>query len=126
MKKIVDLKQSGGRLEIFTKGKLFLVKPSGIINPSLVKRDLELAFDFGLSNTDWIYVVDAENVLFPNPLNLLYLSQIKKLPNKKKYIIYAPSFVVRTLGKLTSFIVKPDLILKNKEDYQIYMESIAK
>ena len=110
-----------GSLKLFTdieKG-IFLVKPRGIVNPSLVKLDLKYANNFSLEvNKEWIYIVDTEDVLFPNPLNLFYLSRIKTLPNRSKYYIFAPSFIVRLLGRLTEFIIKPDKVISSRSEFE--------
>jgi hypothetical protein len=98
---------------------LFLVEPRGIINPSLVQFDLEAAIAFGSEiKKPWIYIVNTKNVLFPNPINLFYLSRIKELPFRERYYIYAPRLVVRVLARLTGFLIKPDQIIKTESDFK--------
>lgn len=122
MKLILDISKQGGRLEIYSKGNLLYLRPSGIINPILIKEDLKAAMIFGLMNPKgWDYIVDTEKVLFPNPVNLFYLKEIKKLPNLNQYIIYAPNPAFRLLQKMTSFIMKPDKVLVNQEELNKYL-----
>jgi hypothetical protein len=119
MKTILEKKDFFGSLKISVSEEkgLFLIEPKGIINPGLVLADLKAAHQFGSEyQKPWIYIVNTENVLFPNPLNLFYLSRIKELPFISEYIVYAPSFVVRLLGSLTNLIIKPDQVLKNTDD----------
>ncbi len=123
MQKLLDFKKSGGRLELFTNDKVFLVKPSGIINPVLVKKDLEMAYEYGLKHHNWLYVVDTTNVLFPNPFNLLFLKEINKLPNREAYFIYAPSVIVRFLARITNFIIKPDKVIKDRSNFEYCLNS---
>lgn len=121
LEKCFETKDKFGSLVLYrdVKKGLFLVEPKGIINPSLIKTDLKEAYTFGESlQREWIYIVNTKNVKFPNPLNLLCLSKIKKLPYMKEYIIYAPSMIVRFLGRLTSFIIKPDIVLNEEKQFQ--------
>jgi hypothetical protein len=124
MEKVFEFSKHGGSLSIYNAKNLLLLKPKGIINPSIIKEDLNFAREFGTSfSKDWIYLVNTEKVLFPNPLNIFYLSKIKHLPNIKAYVIYAPSKVVQILGKLTELIIKPDMVLKSKAEYEAYLAS---
>ncbi len=127
--KTFEIKKRFSRLIIYQskEDSLFIVEPHGIINPSLIKLDLLEAERFGNElKKDWTYLVNTKNVLFPNPLNLLLLNKIKLLPYINQYIIYAPSLVVRILGRLTFFIVKPNKILKNEADFKSYLEKETK
>lgn len=107
-----------------TQKGLFVVEPKGIINPNLVKVDLKEAYAFGEKfNKNWVYLVDTSKVTFPNPINLFYLKKIRVLPYVDKYVIYTPSAVVRFLATLTSFIIKPDIVLKTDEEFQTFLSS---
>ena len=119
MQKLFETKKRGGYLEIFIdeSRSLFLVCPRDIINPSLIKIDLQKAAEFGEKHAkEWTYIVDTTKVLFPNPLNLFYLSKIKDLPHITSYVIIAPNPVVRLLATLTSFIIRPNRVLKTREE----------
>ena len=127
--KLLEVNKSGGSLKLYgdeAKG-LFVVEPHGIINPALIKIDLLEAEKFGaMQSKPWIYLVDTSNVTFPNPLNLLFLRKIKHLPNLGQYVIYAPSAAVQVLGKITNFIIKPDIVLKDKEEYKGFVNTTLK
>jgi hypothetical protein len=125
LEKYFETKDQFGSLTLYKdiERGLFVVEPRGVINPGLVKIDLKKAYDFGQGQQQgWIYLVNSTSVLFPNPLNLLYLKKIKSLPYLKQYVIYAPSTMVRALVILASFIVKPDLILKSEDEYQNFIK----
>ena len=127
--KLLEVNKSGGCLKLYgdEAKALFMVVPHGIINPALIKIDLLEAEKFGAQQSKpWTYLVDTSNVIFPNPLNLLFLRKIKHLPNLGQYVIYAPSLVVQVLGKFTNFIIKPDIVLKNKEQYEGFVITTMK
>jgi hypothetical protein len=116
MKLILDISKQGGRLEIYSIRNTLYIRPSGIINPILIKEDLKAAMIFGLMNPKgWEYIVDTSNVLFPNPVNLFYLKKIKDLPNLNNYIIFSPDPKVRFLASLTNFIIRPDIVLVDQK-----------
>jgi hypothetical protein len=126
MKRIFLIHNIFGSLEIFEdeKRNLLLICPRGIINPSFVKADLKIAEEFGVRHkTRWVYLVNSQNVLFPNPLNLIYLRRIKNLPGLKAYVIYAPSLITRLMTWMVSFVVKPDIILKTEAEFRDFMNS---
>lgn len=125
LEKYFETKDLFGHLTLYRdveKG-LFLVEPRGIINPNLIKIDLKEAALFGeKQKRKWVYLVNTKYVTLPNPLNLFFLKRIKKLPYLEKYVIYAPSIVVRLLGFFTIFIIKPDKVLKTEKELQFFIE----
>lgn len=122
MKLILDISKQGGKLEIYSIRNILYLRPSGLINPVLIKEDLKAAMIFGLMNPKgWDYIVDTENVIFPNPVNLFYLKEIKKLPNLNRYITFVPDPKMRFLQKLTNFIIKPDKVLVYQEELDKYL-----
>ena len=124
MKLILDISKQGGRLQIYSTEKKLYIHPSGIINPVLIKEDLKAANIFGLMNPKgWDYIVDTEDVIFPNPLNLIYLKEIKKLPFLNKYIIFAPNPLVRFVSKFTKFLIEPDLVITKHKDLEDLLKS---
>jgi hypothetical protein len=83
---------------------------------------LEAAKEFGsFIQKDWVYIVDTQRVLFPNPLNLLLLAKIKELPHNPMYYIYAPQLVVRLLSVLTGFIIKPDKVISSQDEFHLVL-----
>lgn len=102
---------------------ILLVEPAGFVNPSLVRLDLRKAYEFCLGQErPWIYLVDTSKVIIANPLNLFLLSQIKRLPHLESYVIYAPSLFVRILAHVTRFVIKPQLVLRNPDQYYQFLE----
>lgn len=108
-----------GSVDFYTdlKRKIFLARPHGFINPSLLKEDVIAAHAFAKDcNSPWTYITNTEDVLMVNPFNLLYLKEVKKIRHLKRIVVYAPNPFFRTLLRLVSFIVQPDAILTEKKD----------
>jgi hypothetical protein len=105
---------------------LFLARPRGIINPSLVDKDLKLAREFSEKCDDhWTYFTNTQEVSLVNPLNIFFLKEIKKLKKLKEIVVYAPTLGNRFLIKLISPIFRPDRILKNQGEYQFFLDSVS-
>lgn len=125
--KVTEKTQSGGRLEIFEdqKNAFFLARPHGIINPSLLKEDLERARGFANKvNRSWSYITNTEDIWLVNPFNLMYLKEVKKIKKLKQIVVFAPSLINRTLIKLASFIVRPDRIIKDADEFNRFMRKV--
>lgn len=119
MKETAKFKDCLGGVKLYQREGMLLVKPKGIINPNLVLRELKFAEDFALTqDAGWLYLVDTSQVIFPNPLNLFLLIKIKRLPGSPRYGIYAPSKIVRLMAKLTSFIIRPDLVISDPLEFE--------
>lgn len=121
MKKITEKDRLVGKLELFEDKDrhFFLAKPHGMINPSLLKEDLERARTFANEvNAPWTYITNTEDVNVVNPLNLLYLKEVKKIKNLKRIVVYAPHFIHRVLLRMARFIVQPDIILTEKHEFE--------
>ena len=89
-----------------------LVRPRGYVGPTLLRRELRLAAEFGRRHQDgWSYVVDVEAVRLVNPGNVFALRSIRQLPNLRSYIVVSPSRVVRLAAAAVAPIVKPDAIV---------------
>lgn len=119
MKKIAEYARPEGSVEFFedTDKNIFLAQPHGVINPELIKEDLNHARRFAEKvDKPWFYVTNTEDLKLANPLNLLYLKEVKKLNKIEKIVVYAPGFVNRMLLRMASFLVQPDRILKHKKD----------
>ncbi len=126
MFKRTDKTKSGGRIQIFEDfhRRVFMAKPSGMVNPSLVAVDLNRAREFSEKvEGRWTYVTNTENVLMVNPFNLLYLKEVKKLPRLEQIVIFVPNALHRFLLKMASFIVQPDRIIKTKAEFNLFMTS---
>lgn len=120
MEKVADKKESGGHLEVFEdfKRNIFLARPHGIINPTLLETDLAKAKKFSQTvKGEWSYMTDTSDVWLVNPFNLMYLKEVKKLPKLKQIIIFAPGSVNRLLIRLASPIVQPDRIIKDEAEF---------
>lgn len=129
MHKVADKEKQGGEVEIFedvAKG-LFLAVPHGIINPTLLKTDLQKAKNFSKKvGQPWYYVTNTEDIKLVNPFNLLYLKEIKKLQNLKQIVIFAPGPINRLLLRIASPIVQPDRVIKDSKEFKSFLESLLK
>lgn len=120
MHKVSEKNDSGGKLEVMEdfKKHFLLLKPHGVINPTLLEEDLKRAREFSEKvDSKWSYVTNTENVRLVNPFNLLYLKEVKKLKKLKQIIVFAPGFFNRLLLRLSAPIVQPDRIIKDKEEF---------
>lgn len=127
-KKDLLVKVEIGKVEILEdfQKHLFLARPHGIVNPTLLKEDLNKARAFAKKCPDlWSYVTNTEDVRLVNPFNLLYLKEIKKLKKLKQIVIYAPGMINRLLIRMTFFIIKPDKIIKNRKHFQLFLENLC-
>jgi ribosome-binding ATPase YchF (GTP1/OBG family) len=125
MRKVTEKKQSGGKLNIFEDDKkgIFLAEPHGIINPSLLREDLEQARTFANRlNKPWMYVTNTEDVKLVNPFNLMYLKEVKKIKNLQKIVIFVPNPINYLLIKLSSFIVQPDKLITKRSHFEKLIE----
>lgn len=96
---------------------VFLVAGTGSIGPASVKRELVHAEAFGARHpSGWTYVVDTEGVRMANPLILRWLRRIHALPNIERYIVVAPSRMLRLLGRLASPFVGSDHVVRDKAE----------
>lgn len=118
LNKVLDIKRSFGRLRLYTSKNKFIVRPSGVINPTLVKIDLKYARDFGEAALDWDYIVDTSEVKFANPINLFLLRRVKSLPNLSRYVIYSPSKMTQFLVIIGELFMSPDKIIKSKIEFK--------
>lgn len=123
MQKIAVLKSFLGQIDIFvnpSKTTLYIV-PKGYVGPSLVKKDMNfaLAFENSISH-QWTYVVDTSKVSVVSPLNPLFLNhELKRFKKMKAYVVYAPSPMVRMMLSLTSWLNKPDRVIKTAVDLEL-------
>jgi hypothetical protein len=127
MEKITEKKRSGGRVEIFQdlKRKFFLARPHGIINPSLLREDLDRARHFSNEvQGGWSYVTDTSDVKLVNPLNLFYLKEVKKIKHLKQIVVYAPNPLNQMLLRLASWIVKPDRIITEPREFAAFIGKV--
>lgn len=127
MHKVSEKTESGGRLEVLEdlKKNFILLRPHGVINPTLLEEDLKRAKQFSEKvKGEWSYVTNTEDVKLVNPFNLLYLKEIKKLKKLKQIIVFAPGFVNRMLIRLSAIIVRPDKIIKDKDEFRRTVENL--
>src|SRR5690606_3658234 len=120
MHKRSEKNDSGGRLEVMEdlKKGVLLLRPHGVVNPTLLQEDLGRAREFSRKvKKPWSYVSNVEDVWLVNPFYLLYLKEVKKLRKLKHIVVFAPGFINRTLLRRASFLVRPDRIIKNKKEF---------
>jgi len=101
---------------------LFLAEPHGMINPSIVAEDLKQATIFAeKTQRPWTYCTNTSDVKLVNPLNILFLKEIKKLKNLKQIVVYAPTLGNRLLIRLIGPIFKPDRIIKDELTFRSFV-----
>ncbi len=128
MQKIAEKVDGGGRLEIIEdfEKHLFLARPHGVINPTLLKEDLKRAREFSHQCSDhWTYVTNTEDVKLVNPMNILYLKEVKKLKKLRAIVVFAPGFMNRLLIRLVSPLVQPDRIIKHKAEFITFIQQLS-
>lgn len=104
---------------------LFLAQPHGAINPTIVSEDLKRAREFSEKCEDhWTYCTNTQDVKLVNPLNILFLKEVKKLKKLKEIVVFAPTFGNRFLLRLISPIFRPDRIIKNKSDFDFFLRTV--
>lgn len=105
----------------------FLAHPRGIINPSLLFKDLKEATEFSEKlDCEWTYCTNTEDVDLVNPLNIFFLKEIKKLKNLKEIVIYAPSIFNRILLKIASHFIRPDRIIKDRKEFEDFLKDLKR
>jgi hypothetical protein len=127
MKKVAEKVDAGGKLQVMEDydKHLFLARPHGIINPSLLAEDFKRAVEFSNRIDDhWTYCTNTEDVRLVNPLNILFLKEIKKIKKLKQIVIYAPGVVNRALIRAASFLIKPDRVIKDKQEFLKFLETV--
>ena len=88
----------------------------GYVGPALIRRDLAHAAAFGRSHPEgWWYLVDPTDVL-PNPVNLVYLKAVGRLPNVLGYLVVARRRPMRVAGRILSKLGGPDRVFVSEEE----------
>jgi len=126
MQKITKITSRFGYIDVFineNRNILYAV-PNGYIGPELVKKDLDFLTEFdGNCVGRWKYIVDVSKVKIVNPLNPFLLSGLKQFSKLNEYIVYAPSPIVRLMLNLTSWINKPDRVIRKKDVLELELKN---
>ena len=128
MHRVSEKIDGGGRLEVFEDmdKHLFLARPQGVINPTLLEEDLKQATTFSIRCPDhWTYVTNTEEVKFVNPFNMLFLKEVKKLQKLKEIVVYVPGFFNRMLMYLAVPIFQPDRIIKDRDTFNKFLAEVS-
>ncbi len=105
---------------------LFLARPHGVINPTIVAEDLKRAREFSEKCEDhWTYCTNTQDVKLVNPFNILFLKEVKKLKKLKEIVVFAPTLGNRILLKLVSPIFRPDRIIKNRFEFNLFLQRVS-
>ena len=92
----------------------------GYVGPALIRQDLEHAAAFGRDHPEgWVYLVDPTDVV-PNPVNIVYLKAISRLPNVRGYLVVARRRPMRIMGRLLSRFGGPDRVFASEADALAY------
>lgn len=127
MKQLIKIDSKFGHIDVFhieAKNLLYAI-PNGYVGPELVKKDLQFLGEFNDNTEDeWQYILDTSKVKIVNPINPFLLRGLSQLSKMKEYVVYAPSPMVRTMIILTSWINKPDRIIKSYDTLQSELNSL--
>ena len=122
MNQITKITSRFGYIDVYAnedKSVLYAI-PNGYVGPTLVKKDLKFLAQFNKEcQGEWKYIVDISKAKIVNPINPFLLNNLKDFSKMKEYVVYAPSPLVRSLLKLSSWLNKPDRIIKEKEALQL-------
>jgi len=125
MNRLKKIDSRFGYIEIFTneENNILYAIPNGYVGIELVKKDLEFLKNFDANRTEkWTYIVNVSKVKIINPLNPFLLTELKNLSKMNEYIVYAPALFVRFMLRLTSWLNKPNRILKDYENLEIELK----
>jgi len=115
-----------GHIDIYTneaKNILYAI-PNGYVGPELVKKDLKFFAEFDKNCKDeWTYIVNTSKAKIVNPINPFLLNNLKQFSKMKEYVVYAPSPMVRLMLKLSSWINRPDRIIKEEKTLQLELKN---
>ncbi|MFE3229497.1 hypothetical protein [Nocardia sp. NPDC059228] len=84
----------------------FSVRAQGYVGLRLIRADYAAAKRYARNRTGpWTYTVDVRAVTLPNPLNIVYLSRLRRLPHIARYrVIAAPGMQYRLLRLAAVFV----------------------
>lgn len=125
LKKIAHLKSFGGEVTLFYDHRRHSIyaHPKGFIHPKLVKLDLlEIEKLSHVLDEGWKYIVDTTEVIFANPLNLIYLRQIQYQKGFGGFHLIAPNPFIRLLQKLTSTYLGITSVHQNAKELDIILD----
>ena len=109
-----ELRTRTGRIQVEERDgdRMFLVIAAGHVGPTLVRFDLDRAATFGRRHPEgWWYVVDTTGVLVPNPLNVVYLRRIRRLPQLQGFVVVAPRRALRLVARVLAPVSRPDAVV---------------
>lgn len=95
---------------------VLFVHASGYVGPRLIRQDLAHATAFGRSHPEgWWYVVDPTAVM-PNPVNIVYLRRVGRLPNVRGYVVVARRQPMRFIARVLSSVGGPDVVVASEAE----------
>lgn len=95
---------------------VLFVHASGYIGPRLIRQDLAHAEAFGRSHPEgWWYVVDPTAVV-PNPVNIVYLRRVGRLPNVGGYVVVARRQPMRSIARVLASLGGPDAVVGSEDE----------
>ena len=113
-----------GRMEISDSGGppwVLRIVARGWIGPTLIRQDLEHATAFGREHPEgWWYVVDPNDVV-PNPVNVVYLRAVGRLPNVRGYLVVVRRRPMRAMARLMARLGGPDRVFASDVEAMAYV-----
>ena len=118
-----------GRMDISDSGGepwVLRVVARGWVGPTLIRQDLAHAAAFGRQHPEgWWYVVDPSDVV-PNPVNVVYLKAISRLPNVQGYLVVVRRRPMRVMARLLARLGGPDRVFASEAEAMAHVtEGIA-
>jgi hypothetical protein len=93
-----------------------LVVSHGYIGPKLVRWDLAVARRFAASQTGpWSYFVDPTAVI-PNPVNIVFLRSVRRLPLVARYVVIARAQPMRSISRVLVGLGGPHAVCGSLEE----------
>lgn len=105
MESIFTFKNKYGKLEFYENNKIIYIKSIGIVTPELIKKELAELTKYMVDKYNYTYIVDLRDLVFPHPINAIYLSKIYRLPNFDNFYIYSEKWYFSAMLKSFKFLV---------------------
>ena len=119
MRPVATIATRRGRMDISASDgppAVLRVEARGYVGPTLIRQDLDHAAAFGRDHPEgWWYVVDPTAVV-PNPVNVIYLKAISRLPHVQGYLVVARRRPMRAMAGLLARLGGPDRVFASQAD----------
>jgi len=118
VKPLAETRRRLGRITFDTidDPPVLVVTPHGYVGPRLVRDDLRVAREHAATQPGpWWYVVDPTDAI-PNPVNLVFLRAVSRLPGVAGYYVVARRQPLRAISRLLVAIGGPHAVFASMAD----------